>query len=164
MLTIRSTAIYFGSFLTVPTREEKCNSGSEFGLAHFLGDFDVGGIELSVAVGLECAEKVSDNLFLPIKKLKAFTRPGAFGVAEALDKVDRIVGCVFIVDGVLGFELGRGIFLFCYGGRLLSKGIKKQPYGCREEQSLTALSQGYVISFRFLALLTNRRTLANGHC
>ena len=43
--------------------------------------------------------------------------------AKALDEVDRIVGCVFIVDGVLGFELGRGIFLFCYGGRLLSKGL-----------------------------------------
>ena len=145
MLSIRSASIHFGSFLAVPTREEKCNGGSEFGLAHFLGDFDVGGIELSVAVGLECAEKVSDDLFLPIKKLKAFTRPGAFCVAEALDKVDRIVGGIFVVDGIFGFELCRGVFLLCYGGRLLSKEIKKQPCGCNEEQSLSALSQGYVV-------------------
>ena len=55
-----------------------------------------------------------------IKKLKAFTSPGAFGVAEALDKVDRIVGGIFIIDGVFGFELGRCIFLFCYSGHLLS--------------------------------------------
>lgn len=144
MLTIRSTAVDFGSFLAIATREEKCNRCRKLGLAHLFGDFDVGGVELSVTVGLERSEQISDDLFLPIKKLKAFTRPGAFCMAQALDEVDRIVGGIFIVNGVLGFELGRGVFLLCYGGRLLSKGIKKQPCGCNEEQSLSALSQGYV--------------------
>ena len=51
----------------------------------------------------------------------------AMNVTEAFNKVDRIVGGIFIVDGVFRFELGRGIFLFCYVGRLLSRGIKKQP-------------------------------------
>lgn len=141
-MTIRSTAVYFGSFLTVATREEKCYRCRKLGLAHLFGDFDVSGVELSVAIRLERSEQVSDDLLLPIKKLKAFTRPGAFGVAQATDEVDRIVSGVLVIDGILSFELCRGVFLLCYGGRLLSKGIKKQPCGCNEEQSLSALSQG----------------------
>ena len=80
-MTIRSTAVNFGSFLTVTTCEEKCNRCRKLGLTHLFGDFDVGGVELTVAVRLERSEQITDDLFLPIKKLKAFTRPRAFGVA-----------------------------------------------------------------------------------
>ena len=81
MLTVGGTTIYFGAFFAVTASEEKSHRCRKFGLAHLLGDFDVGGVKLTVAVGLEYSEKISDDLFLPIKKLKLFTRPRAFGMA-----------------------------------------------------------------------------------
>ena len=45
--------------------------------------------------------------------------------------------------------VGLYFFSFLICGHLLKKGLKKQPYGCNEEQSLSALSQGYWVSVIF---------------
>jgi len=66
LLPVGCTAVNLGAFLTVTAGQQKSNGGSQFGLALFLGNFDVCGIKLAVAVGLQCAENVSDDLLLPV--------------------------------------------------------------------------------------------------
>ena len=111
LLPICSAAIHLRSFLTVATAKQKSDRRSEFALSHFFRYFDVGGVELSVPVGFEGAENIPDDLFLPVDQFEALSGPGAFCMAQAFDKVDRIISRRFIVDGVLCFELGRCILL-----------------------------------------------------
>ena len=80
-------------------REQKRHGSGKFRFALLLGDLDVGGVELPIAVGLENAEDVPNDLFLPVNKLEGLSRPGAFGVAEALDEHHGIIRCVHIVAG-----------------------------------------------------------------
>ena len=70
----------FRSFLAVAAGEQQRDSRSQFALAHLLRDFHIGGVELPIAIGLECSKDVTNNLFLPIDKLKRFTGPRAFGM------------------------------------------------------------------------------------
>lgn len=81
LLTVGSTAIDLGAFLSVTAGEQKCHRSGKLRFALFLWNFDVGGIELPIAVRLEDTEDVPDDLFLPVNKLEGLSRPGAFGVA-----------------------------------------------------------------------------------
>ena len=101
LLTVRSTAVDFGSFLSVTAGEQKRHRSSKLGLALLFRNLDVGGIELPIAVGLENAENVPNDLFLPVNKLEGLSRPGALGMAEALDEHDGVIRSVSIV--VRGF-------------------------------------------------------------
>ena len=111
LLTVGSAAVNLGAFLTITAGQQKCNGGSQFGLALFLGDFDICGIKLAVAVGLQRSENVSDDLFLPVDQFKGLSRPGAFCVAKAFNETDRIVSGILIVVGAFGHEPGRVVFL-----------------------------------------------------
>ena len=121
LLTVRSTAIDFGSFLSVTAGEQKCHRSGKLGLALLFRNFNVCCIELSIAVGLEDAENVSDNLLLPVDELERLSRPGAFGVAQTFDEHDGIIRCVHIVVGgflhepcgLVVFQFSRNIHLQC---------------------------------------------------
>ena len=67
-------------------------------------------------------------------------------MAEALNKADRIVSGVLIVVRTLRYKACRLIlFQFSDMRSPPKKGIKKQPYGCNEEKSLTALILGIAV-------------------
>ena len=124
LLTVSGTAIDFGAFLTVTAGEQERYRSGKLGFALLLWDFDVSGVELPVAIGLEDTEDIPDDLFLPFDELEGFPCPGAFGVAQALDEVHRIIRCVLIVDGVLGLEL-RGLVFLQLSQIITSDGHKK---------------------------------------
>ena len=111
LLTVRSTAIDFGSFLSVTAGEQKCHRSGKLGLALLFRNFDVGRIELPIAVGLENAEDVPNDLLLPVNKLEGLSRPGAFGVAQALDEHHSVVCGICIVVGGFLHEPCRRVFL-----------------------------------------------------
>ena len=119
LLTVGSTAIDFGAFLSVAAGEQKRHRSGKLGLALLFWDLDVGGIELPIAVGLENTENVPDNLLLPIDELKGLSRPGAFGVTQALDEHNGVIrGVRIIVGGFLHepcrlvvFQFSRNIHL-----------------------------------------------------
>ena len=111
LLSVSGAAVDLSSLLTITAGQQKRNSGSQFGLALFLGDFDICGIKLAIAVGLQCSENVSDDLFLPVDQFKGLSCPGAFRMAKALNETDRIVSGILIVVGAFGHEAGRFVFL-----------------------------------------------------
>ena len=128
LLTVGGAAIHLGALLTVPAGEQEGHRSGQLRFAHFLGDFDVGGVELSIAVLFDHAEQVADDAFLPVNQLEGLSRPGAFGVAETLDEADGIVRQGFVVVGPLGHEGRWGVFLELSDVRHLRKmSIKKQP-------------------------------------
>ena len=81
LLTVGGTAVDLGAFLSVTAGEQKRHGSGKFRFALLLGDLDVGGVELPIAVGLEDTENVPDDLLLPVDKLEGLSCPGAFGVA-----------------------------------------------------------------------------------
>ena len=141
LLPVGGAAIHLGALLTVPAGEQKGHRCSQLRFAHFLGDFDVGGVELAVTVLFDHAEQVADDAFLPVNQLEGLSRPGAFGVAETLDEADGIVRQGFVVVGPLGHEGRGGVFFELSDVRHLRNEHKKTAMrGCNEEQSLPAPS------------------------
>jgi len=111
LLAVGSTTIYLGAFLAVAAGQEQGNCGCQLALALLFGDLDVSGVELTVAVALDGSENVPDDLLLPVDQLKRLPCPGAFGVAQAFDKADRIVSSGFVIVGAFRHELGGRVFL-----------------------------------------------------
>nr|DAV87625.1 MAG TPA: hypothetical protein [Caudoviricetes sp.] len=107
LVAVGGTAVHLGTFLTVTAGQQKSDCGGKLGFALLLWNFNVGGVELTVAIGLECAEHITNDLLLPVDEFKGLSRPGAFGVAEAFDKHDRKICGILIVAAVFGFEAGR---------------------------------------------------------
>ena len=70
------------------------------------GDRDVGGVELPVAVGLEGAEHIPDDLLLPVDQLEGLSGPSPLGVAETLDEAHSIVSG-FPPSGLRGAGAGN---------------------------------------------------------
>ena len=62
-----------------------------------LANFHERGVELPVAVGLDHAEQVADDLLLPVEQQKRLARPHALGMLERLNEIDRVVGAVFVI-------------------------------------------------------------------
>ena len=91
LLAVGGTAVDLGAFLSVTAGEQKRHGSGKFRFALLLGDLDVGGVELPIAVGLEDTENVPDDLLLPVNKLEGLSRPGALGMAEALDEHHGII-------------------------------------------------------------------------
>ena len=79
MVTVSGTSVHLGAFLTVTAGQKKSDCGGKLGFALLLWNFNVGGVELSVAVGFDRAEHITDNLLLPVNQFKGLSRPGAFG-------------------------------------------------------------------------------------
>ena len=105
LLAVSCTAIDLGTFLTVAAGKQKGHRSGKLGLAHLLRNFHIGCRELSITVGFDGAEDVSDNALLPVNQLKRLTGPCAFGVAEAFYKIDCVIRQFFIVGGVRRHEL-----------------------------------------------------------
>ncbi|MPM44026.1 hypothetical protein SDC9_90704 [bioreactor metagenome] len=80
LVPVGSTAVNLGAFLKISAGKQQSNRRRKFTLAHFLWYFHIGGIKLSVAVGLDRSKDVTNNLFLPVDKLKGLTSPRAFGM------------------------------------------------------------------------------------
>ena len=125
LLAVGGTAVDLGPFLAVPAAEQEGDSGSEFALAHLLRDFDVGCVELAVAVGLEGAEHIPDDLLLPVDEFKGLSGPSPLGVAEALDESHSVVSGPLAVGGVLGLKRGGLVFFQLAHGRSPPKWHKK---------------------------------------
>lgn len=51
-MAVSGATVHLGTFLTVTAGEQQCNSGGKLGFALFLGNLNICGIELTVAVGL----------------------------------------------------------------------------------------------------------------
>ena len=111
LLTVGGTAVDLGTFLAVTAGEQKCHRSGKLRLALLLGNFDVCRVELPVAVGLEDTENVPDNLLLPVDELERLSRPGAFGMAEALDEHDGVIRSVRIIAGSFLHEPCRLVVL-----------------------------------------------------
>ena len=108
LVSVCGTAVHFRSRLKVRTEKVQCNSGSKLRLALLLGNFDISGIELPIAVRLQDTEDIPDDLLLPVNQLKGLTIPGAFGMtAELFDKANRMIGGILIVVAILRHEAGR---------------------------------------------------------
>lgn len=52
LIVIGGAAVDLGAFFTVAAGEQQRNGGGKFRLAHLLRNFHIGGVELTVAVGL----------------------------------------------------------------------------------------------------------------
>ena len=124
LCAVVGAAVDFTAFFLVGTEHIQRDGSGQLALSGLLADFNKGGIELPVAIGLEDTEDIPDDLFLPFDELEGFPCPGAFGVAQALDEVHRIIRCVLIVDGVLGLEL-RGLVFLQLSQIITSDGHKK---------------------------------------
>ena len=125
LVAVGGAAVHLGTFLSVSAGEEKRDGGGKLRLALFFSYLDVRRIELAVSILLQNAEQVSDDLFLPVDKLKRLSRPGAFRVAQGLYEHDRVVGGVFVVTGGLRHEPRGGVFFQFPHSVLLSEKHKK---------------------------------------
>ena len=125
LLAVSGTAVHLGPLLAVPTAEQKGHSRRQLRLAHLLRNFNVGGVELPIAVGLEGAEHIPDDLLLPVDQLEGLSGPGPLGVAEALDEPHSIVSGLLVVCGVLGLERSGPVFFQLAHGRSPPKWHKK---------------------------------------
>ena len=111
LLSVGGAAVYLGPLLAVPAKEVQRDGRRELGLPLLLGDLDVGRVELSVAVRLNDAEDVPDDLLLPVDELEPLPRPHALRVTQALYEGDGVVGRLFVVARVLGLELSGLVLL-----------------------------------------------------
>ena len=111
LLAVSCAAIDLGPLLAITAGEQQRNGSGQLRFAHLLRNLHIGRVELPVAVGLENAEQVADNLLLPVDEFKGRASPGALGVAQALDEIHRVIRSVLIVDRVLGLECCGLIFL-----------------------------------------------------
>ena len=128
LVAVSGTAVHLRSRLKVRTEEVQRNGGGKLGLALLLGDLDIGGIKLSVAVGLQNTEDISDDLFLPVDQLERLTVPRSLGMtAELLNEAHRMIGGILVIVTVLRHKAGRLImFQFSYHRQKNSR----HPDGC----------------------------------
>ena len=128
LLPVGGAAVHLGAFLTITASKKQRHGSGKFGLALLLGNFDVCGIELAVAVGFQRSEDVADDLLLPVDEFKGLSCPGTFGVAQALNEHDRIVGGIFVIMRGLVHELCWLVLFQLSDMRSPpQKGYKKQP-------------------------------------
>ena len=110
LLPVCRTAIDLRPFFPVPTTEKERHRSRQLTFSLFFGDFNVGGVELPIAVGLYGAEQVPDDLLLPVDELEGMARPGSLGVAQALDKGHSIIRQFLVVGRRFGLEFCRLVF------------------------------------------------------
>lgn len=72
LLAVSGASVDLGAFLAVPTGQKQGHGSGQLGFALFLGNLNVCGIELAVAVGLQRPEDVPDDLLLPVNEFKGF--------------------------------------------------------------------------------------------
>ena len=72
---------------------------------------NVGSVELPIAVRFQHTEDVTNNLLLPVNEFKGLSRPGAFGMAQALNEVHSVIRRHLIVMGSICHIGGRRVFL-----------------------------------------------------
>ena len=127
LLTVGRTAVNLGSFLTVTAGQKQSHSGGKLRFSHLLWNFNIGGIKLPIAVRFKRSEYVTDNLFLPVNEFKRFTRPCTLCVAQALNKHNRVICCILIVNRCLFLEFSRLVF-FQFSQNLTSAHEKQPPF------------------------------------
>ena len=106
LLPVGRAPVDLGGLLPVPAGQQQRDRGGQLGLALLLGDFHIGGGELAVAVGLDGAEQVAHDLFLPTQQCEGFSCPAAFGVAQRLNERHGEVGFALVVGGAVCHEPG----------------------------------------------------------
>ena len=110
LCTVVGTAIDFCALLVVGTEHIECNGGGQLTFSIFLAQFDVGSVELPVAVLLDDAEQIPDNLLLPGKQIKRLAIPDALRVLERLYEQHGSVCTGLVVMGSRQHEAGRLVF------------------------------------------------------
>ena len=96
---VSGTSVHFNSFLAISAGKQQSHRSGKFGFALLFRNLNVCRVELSVAVRFEDTENVSDDLLLPVDKLEGLSCPCAFGVTEAFDEHDGVIGSVRIIVG-----------------------------------------------------------------
>ena len=144
LLTVGGAAVHLGAFLSITAGEQQSHRSGKFGFTLLFRNFDVCSVELPIVVGLENTENVPDNLLLPVNKLEGLSRPGAFGVAQALNEHHGIIGGILIVVGGFLHE-PCGLICFQFSRNAHLQGIKNSRYRNRcdlpynEQQPLSEL-------------------------
>ena len=80
LVTVGGTAIHLRALFIVGTEKIQCHGSGKFTLTLFLRYFDVSRVELPVPIRLQNAEDITDNLLLPVDKLKRLVCPCTFGM------------------------------------------------------------------------------------
>ena len=112
LVPVSGASVHLSARFKIRAEQIQCDRCSEFGLALLFRNFNIRRIELTIAVGLQYAEDISDDLFLPVYKLERFAVPCSFGVtAEPFYKANGVVGGVLIIVAVLRHEPRRFVFL-----------------------------------------------------
>ena len=111
LLPIRSAAINLAAVFHVAASKQQSHRSGQFGFSLFLGNLDVCGIKLAVAVGLHDAEQVPDDLLLPVNKFKVLSVPLALGMFQAADKGNSQIGQLPVIGRAFRHETGGLVFL-----------------------------------------------------
>ena len=91
LVPVGGAAVHLGPLLVVPAGQKQRDRRGKLALSLLLRDLHVGGVELPVAVLLDHAEEIPDDLLLPVDELERLPGPRALGVAELLDEEHRVV-------------------------------------------------------------------------
>ena len=115
LLPVRDAAVHLAAMLEIAAGEQESDGCRKLRLALLLGDFDICGVELPVAVGLHNSEHIADDLFLPVDQFKGLAVPFAFGVIQTVDERDGVISRLavilrairFVDGGFVSFELSQ---------------------------------------------------------
>ena len=111
LLPVGGAAIDLAAVFHVAAGEQQSHRSGQFGFSLFLGDLDVCGIKLAVAVGLYNAKQIPDNLLLPVNEFKVLSVPFALGMLQAADKGNGQIGQLPVIGRAFRHEAGGLVFL-----------------------------------------------------
>ena len=110
LLPVGGAAVDLGALLAVAAGEQKRHRGGQLGFPLFLGDFNIGHVELPVSIWLDHTEQIADDLLLPWEQMKGFVVPLALGMLEALDERHGHVRQLLVIARTCRHEGCRRIF------------------------------------------------------
>ena len=114
LLPVVGAAVNLRAFLAVARQHIQRHGGGQLALAGFFADFHEGRVELPVAVGLDGAEQVADDLLLPVEQQERLPGPHALGVLQGLNEIDGVIGALLVVVRGGQHEF-RGLILLSAG-------------------------------------------------
>ena len=111
LLPVGGAAIDLAAVFHVAAGEQQSHRSGQLGFSLFLGDLDVCGIKLAVAVGLHNAKQIPDDLLLPVNKFKVLSVPLALGMLQAADKGNGQISQLPVIGRAFRHEAGGLVFL-----------------------------------------------------
>ena len=111
LLPVGGAAIDLAAVFHVAAGEQQSHRSGQLGFSLFLGDLDVCGIKLAVAVGLYNAEQIPDDLLLPVDEFKVLSVPLALSMFQAADKGNGQISQLPVIGRAFRHEAGGLVFL-----------------------------------------------------